>query len=699
MNTTVTGRRRASTTGGARADGLRPDIQGLRAIAVTAVLVFHVAPGALPGGYVGVDVFFVISGFLITLHLLSRPPAGLRDLAGFWSRRIRRLLPASLLVLATTLCASRLVAPETQWENTARQTRAAAAYFVNWLLAHDAVDYLAADNLPTPVQHFWSLSVEEQFYFVWPVLILAAAWLARRRGWHPNPTIGGALLLVVAASFWFSVSETANNPAAAYFVTPTRMWELGVGGLVAVWATRGRLVPAPVAAPLAWAGLAAIAFTCWQYSSATPFPGYQAALPVCATAAVIAARSDGAGSPTQILRLRPVQWLGDVSYAVYLWHWPLVVLVPYVSGGSIGALDGATIIVTTLILAALTKTYVEDPFRRASWGVPLRKPYVLAAVGMAVVMGLASLQLVETRHRSEEAADRVRTALADGGPCFGAAALDAGRSCPRTPAADVVPTPAQAATDKSDLYDVKDGKDCRAKAPKYEHVTCTFGDRRSRTTIVLAGNSHAGQWLPTLQVLAKAHGWRIRTHVASQCSLLKTDQAFPSPGNARRCNAWVRRTTNAVLRERPALVVISNRLDLPAAGHEMASSGPAYAEGFRQVVDTWRKGGLKVLSIRDTPAPPFRIPDCLSQHGLYSPRCNGSLEDWKAMDPSGSVIAAMADPNVRQLDLTSHICADGTCTGVTGGIITWFDASHLTATYARTLAPYLEQPLTELIRR
>ena len=209
----------------------RTDIQALRAVAVSLVFAYHLWTDHLTGGFIGVDVFFVISGFLISSHLLRMPPRSVPDLITFWARRVKRLLPASLLVLAVTFVASRLVAPETQWATTAKQAGAAALYVVNWLLAADSVDYLAAESAPAPVQHFWSLSVEEQFYFVWPLLIGLLAWWATRRGRTRTVVIG--LGVVVAASLATSVCQTATAPAEAYFVTPTRAWEFALGGVAA----------------------------------------------------------------------------------------------------------------------------------------------------------------------------------------------------------------------------------------------------------------------------------------------------------------------------------------------------------------------------------------------------------------------------------------------------------------------------------
>ncbi|MFP5283458.1 MAG: acyltransferase family protein, partial [Actinomycetes bacterium] len=387
----------APTTGPSRTL-LRTDVQGLRALAVSLVFVYHLWPGRIPGGYIGVDVFFVISGFLITSHLLAHPPRSLPDLSAFWSRRARRLLPASLLVLAVTLVASRLVAPETEWAGTARQAGGAAVYVVNWLLAADSVDYLASENAPSPVQHFWSLSVEEQFYFVWPVLILGLVAWAVRRQWRPQTVIRVGLGAVVLVSLAYSVYATAVSPDRAYFVTPTRAWEFGVGGLLAAvlplvgGTDRGGPVPLPrpVRSGMAWLGLAAIAAAAVGYSAATPFPGWQAALPVLGTAAVIAAMPAGRARGVDRMLAQPwVQWLGDRSYSIYLWHWPLIVLMPALLGRDLGIFDEVNVVLATLLLATLTKRFVEDPFRTAVWARPPRRVFAAAAAGMAVVLLLA----------------------------------------------------------------------------------------------------------------------------------------------------------------------------------------------------------------------------------------------------------------------------------------------------------------------
>ena len=679
---------------------VRTDIQGLRAIAVSLVLVYHLVPKSLTGGFVGVDVFFVISGFLITLHLLEHIPTHPRDLFAFWSRRIRRLLPASLLVLAATLAASRLLAPETQWANTARQTRAATLYVVNWLLAGNAVDYLAAENAASPVQHFWSLSVEEQFYFVWPILILVLAATARMLRRRPVPFVLGGLLVVVVASLAYSIHLTATNPAAAYFVTPTRVWELGIGALLATFTLLrpGRLRSA-FATPLALLGLGAVAWSAATYTGTTPFPGWQAGIPVLGTAAVIAARSEsGLGSPGHLLALRPVQWMGDVSYSVYLWHWPLVVLVPQTTGRDLTWTDRGSILLATLALAAITKALVEDRFRGAAWAVPLPKPFLIAVVAMSLVVAGAGVQLTEVRHRTERAQQAVKRGLEGNSPCFGARALEHPADCAEVPYDAIVPAPINAADDKSDAYKIQgNGHDCWSYVPRFVDKPCSFGPGKSTVTVALVGNSHAGQWLPALQKIAAEHDIRIVTMLASRCALSDLRQQFDTAAHATACLDWVHRTTAKIARIRPDAVVMTNRISVPAEGRTFDASLDLYAAGYASILRRWSAARIPTLVLRDTPAPGVLIPDCVASHRDDVALCDGPRKNWASPDLEKRVVTSIGDPRIRYADLTDHICGPVTCTAVTGGVITYFDGSHLTATYAATLAPYLFPPLAALL--
>ncbi|MGI8458879.1 MAG: acyltransferase family protein [Propionibacteriaceae bacterium] len=688
--------------------GLRTDIEGLRALAVGLVVVYHLWPGAVPGGFVGVDVFFVISGFLITSHLLTTPPRHWRDLTAFWSRRIRRLLPASLTVLTASLLASRLLAPETQWAHTARQIRAAALFVVNWRLAGDAVDYSAADAAASPVQHFWSLSVEEQFYLVWPLLIGLAILLAVRVGVPELRAVRLVLVALVVGSLTYSVFLTIHDPAQAYFVTPTRIWELGIGALLAAtllnvrWRLSSRR-PGPQRLRIAvtWMGLLAIVVAAVAYSSTTPFPGSRALLPVLGAAAVIATGDPrGAGAPGAVLALRPVQWVGGVSYAVYLWHWPLMIALPYVKGDSLGELDRVTIVAVTMVLAGATKRFVEDPFRTRRvqrWW----RPFVAAGLAIVLLVGLSTVQLVEVGKRQADQDARVATALAVGGTCFGAAALDDGARCPETPVDALVPAVGQAPLDQYDTaHQLRGNNTCWASEPRYDVRTCEFGDPRSDVHVAVVGNSHAAQWLGALEDIADRRGWRLTVMVAHSCAMIDARQSFATGEQTRGCQRWVTSVRDRVAAGDFDLVVLSNKVSARPPGRSRAESLPELTAGYQQVLGSWLRSGTPVVAIRDTAEPARtigRVPECLERHPDEPRACGGTRTDWLLPDPVVAAVAATDDRRVRLVDLSDHLCEPDYCAPAVGGVVVYSDFSHLTTTYARTLAPYLDGPLTQAL--
>ena len=679
----------------------RPDIQGLRAVAVGLVVLYHVWPNRLSGGFVGVDVFFVISGFLITSHLWTRPPRSARDLADFWARRARRLLPASLLVLAVTAVATRLVAPETQWGPTAREIIASALYVQNWQLASTSVDYLLAEAAASPVQHFWSLSVEEQFYFVWPVLILIMGVLAARTGLSLRVVVGSGLALVTVASLAYSVHATATEPGAAYFITPARVWELAAGGLLAV-AVTGRSTSGGAGGArigLAWLGYAAIGLTAIGYSAATPFPGWAALVPVAGAVAVIAAAApEGRFGPGRVLNRRPVQLLGDWSYSVYLWHWPLIVLLPHVSGGRLGLLDKLGVLVLSVVLAAVTKRLVEDRYRGGRGGVSLRRTFAAAAAGMALVLAVSGVQLAEVSARESQArADLVR-AISGGDPCFGAAAMAPGATCERTQGGDVVPAPAHALEDRSEAYD----HNCFTSAPFTELRQCVFGDPDGDVSVALVGNSHAGHWLPAIQLIAEQRSWKITTFLASECTISTTPVQWDSESKQTGCLDRSDRVVEQTTRGNYDLVVVSERNGRPAVGRDAAGSYGEWLKGYRGPVAAWSAADVPVLVLHDTATPGATlksVPDCIAANSDDFAECSGPRDEWVPQDPLVQVAQEQGDDDIMAVDLNDMLCEKGTCQGVIGGVLVYYDASHLTSTFSRTLAPYLEPALLEVLAR
>ncbi len=362
---------------------LRRDIQALRAVAVLLVVVDHFWPsGLLAGGYVGVDLFFVVSGYLITGHLVRElTGTGRVALGRFYARRALRLLPAAALVTVVSAALVALWLPQGAWTRTAVEGAGSALYVQNWLMALSTLSEAAAAAGPTPFQHYWSLSVEEQFYLLWPGLLLAVAAGAVRTGrGDPRRRLLVAVAAVSAVSFAVGVVHTELSSQTAYFATWTRVWEFGVGALVALGAgvPRGpRTARAAVAA--GWAGVAA----CAVLYRGVEFPGVGALVPVLAAAAILAGgqAADRTG-PELLTDRRVVQGIGNASYSVYLWHWPLVLVLPHALGREPGHAERALLVLGVLLLAAATRRWVELPGTR--WRAPRTRPARAAAVAAAL---------------------------------------------------------------------------------------------------------------------------------------------------------------------------------------------------------------------------------------------------------------------------------------------------------------------------
>ena len=676
--------------------GFRADIQGLRALAVGMVLLYHLWPAHFRGGFAGVDVFFVISGFLITSHLIKTPPRSWADVAKFWARRIRRLLPASLLVLFLVGIATFLVAPQSIWADTGRQILSAGLYVVNWDFAISSVDYLAADNAPSPVQHFWSLSVEEQFYFVWPMIIGLAFLIGTKLG-RSKLAVGLTVVAIFLASFVFSVWYTTSEPAMAYFVTPTRMWELAAGGLVAVFVLYVRPERLPFSSLLGWIGLAGIVAGAFLIRADMPFPGYVALVPVVSTALVILADSRGRASVLPILSLRPIRFLGDISYSVYLWHWPLIVLVPYLSAKlgrseSLGVIDNIAIILVSILAAWASTTWVENRFRKTALLSSSRKTFAFAGLAMALVAALGLSQMVVADKIVEQNEDKLQSELADPDACLGAAVLlpDA-KDNPHCDDKDTLQMePAAAKKDKSKAY--ADG--CWASAPYADRPECTYGDGSKH--VALVGNSHAGHWLPTLERLADENDLTITTFLASNCSLSTLPQELSTEEDTKGCQDYsdwvVERTTEGGF----DAVVTSERQSTPLQGMGWDETEEKAPEGHRPILQSWVDAKLDVVVIRDTPYPggaDINVPDCVAKHEDNPEECSGTPEEWHWMDPLAASAKTIDSKRMSIIYPQDWLCPEGRCEPVIGGVITYFDTAHITATYAQTLAPQLNASL------
>ncbi len=670
--------------------GFRPDVEGLRAVAVLAVLLYHAGVPFAGGGYVGVDVFFVISGFLITgLLVRELEKTGTLSLARFYSRRAKRLLPLTVVVLAVVAVLSRLLFDPVRMEEVSIGIVAAGLYFMNWLLAARAADYFAAGLEASPVQHFWTLAVEEQFYLVWPVLILAAAWWGRRAGLGLRPVLAAAFAAVVLSSLAYGVYSTQTQAGAAYFSTLTRGWELALGGLLAlVPASRFGRLPRAAAGVMSAAGLAAIAFATVRFDDDTLFPGHAALVPTLGTAAIIAAGlATTTAGPSRLLTLGPVRHVGRISYSWYLWHWPPLVFAAAI-WGELSPLEGVAVLAVSYVPALLTNRLVEKPFLRSeTLSRYPRKALALGGACTACSVALGLLLLAATPAVPEAPENEVA----------GAAALRGGYS-PQKSAEAVHPTPREA--EKKDNRPRMYADGCHLDLEETRSPDCVYGNPSSGTTVVLFGDSHAMQWFPALEELAKERDWRLLGFSKSACP--PADIKVYSTGlrrEYRECEEWRGRTLERIVqKENPDLVVTSmlNRYRAREDGKGLPdkASNEAVVEGYASTLKKLRSTGAPVAVIEDVPSPDKDIPECVS-------RSLGRLQDCAfprgvALDqPRVNAEAAERVEGASLIDPTSVVCPEKTCPAVIGDALVYRNGAHLTRTYVNTLAPWLGERLPE----
>ncbi|MEN1925983.1 acyltransferase family protein [Luteimonas sp. MJ293] len=642
---------------------IRGDIQGLRAVAVLLVLIYHVWPSALPGGYIGVDVFFVISGYLIVGSLVKElEREGKVSLLNFYRRRAKRLMPAALAVLGAVLVATILWLPQARWEDTLFQVVSSALYVQNWYLSWSSVDYLAAENAPSPVLHYWSLSIEEQFYILWPIVMVVVGWILTRLKLPVRTVVGWVLVTVFSASFISSIVITAESPPQAYFFSHTRFWEIALGGLIATWLPDLKLSHS-VRATLFAVGLALVLVAGFTYGGVA-FPGWLALLPVAGTGLILIAGAFSVGH-FKGLDAPPLRYVGDISYSLYLWHWPIIVF--YIAWkGDVTVASGLGIILITFFVSHLSYRYIEERFRHRSVTLSMG-PLASGFAGAAVVAGCSLLLYagVVSTARPEAAS---RDAVTNDYP--GPAALVDGAKVP----ADVplLPAPAHLLRDRSVVYD----SGCHQNLRSAEVSTCVLGREDGKFTVAVVGSSHSVNWLPAIDLLGRRNDWRVVSITKSACGFQNNDPQA--------CRSW-HENVAAYLRE--------NTPDLVVVGESVGQSDNSKAQ--EQIASRLEKIiqlGVPVIAISPTPRLEKAPADCL-------PHRVGECEvSWDiAMRVNAFALAQQKLDNLYVVDMTDAICRPPTCGAVVGNLVVFRDRHHLTATYSRALAPYLQARIAELL--
>jgi peptidoglycan/LPS O-acetylase OafA/YrhL len=657
-----------------------PEIQVLRAVAVMLVVIYHYWPRVLTGGYVGVDAFFVISGYLITSHLFREADrTGTVKLWAFYARRARRLLPASIAVLLFVAAGTVRLLPTDLWASTAHEVTASAFYVQNLWLASKAVTYSASNDVASPVTHYWSLSAEEQFYLVWPGLIIVSCLVARRwlRG-RTTTTVGFTLLAVTLGSFAFSVWATQAHRAAAYFITPTRAWEFGAGALVVL--LMRRWAPAlGFARWLRWLGIAGLLSSAVLYSNATAFPGYAAALPVLATAAIIVAGDTGPGDPTdRVFRLRWVQWLGDISYSMYLWHWPLWVFAPYVLRHNLGSPELVALLLICVLISWLSKEFIEDATRY--WPRLRATPRAtLTAAGVAMLV-IALVSGLQVRVAGIEQ-DRVAALLADvsGRPCFGAPAMENRARCPDA----VTALPLVAVTKADAPWTPEPG--CRGTGSNPSALICYWGKGTPSRVVALIGDSHAEHWRGALHRIAKAKNWQVIEMFAGGCPATYarsvTFEKRSRDGND--CRNWTIKATARLRALAPDDIITTAYVQQNV--FQPKDSGPA---GFQNVWREWLHFS-RVTVLRDTPTTDNRNgPQCLAVNAGKPQQCSNSRS--RVLIDDDMMRAARSMPGqVNLVDLSDYFCDARRCYAVIGGASVYYDYDHMSMQFSGSLGAAL----------
>ena len=608
-----------------------PQIQGLRALAALLVTIFHAK--FVSGGFIGVDIFYVISGYLITgLILREIENSGTLNLRLFYQRRIKRLLPTSVFVLFATAIVGYFVLPAITRDALGRDLFAAATYVSNYLFAWWENDYQNLDATPSPFIHYWSLAVEEQFYVIWPILILILSRFGKKAVLYG---VGA----ITAASLILSIQQTQTSPIWAFYSLPTRAWELGIGALLlfiptSLW--KSRFLP--------WLGAIGLAVATLIFDDNTAFPGVNALLPVISTAILIGSISQWPRFFNDLSNNRISQWLGAISYPLYLWHWPALVLPSSALGRPLSINERMICILVTILLAHLTSKYIEQPLRHKN------------IAGKKVFLFFVSTTLIS---------------------------LGAGLAISST-ATSVISIKG---TDyKFDLVDVMkkpsiyiDG--CHVNYGEPESGDCTYGDINSKTTIVLYGDSHAAQWFPALEALANERGFKLVSLTKSACPSVDVPRDDRGAFKAVDCNQWRANSIARIQELAPKAVIMSN-FQYFTPPSKYPDRNKWWSDGQTRLLSSLRGSSDHLVYINDTPHPSRDIPNCLASRNSSS--CD-STEKTPVKIISG----------FEKIDPTPWLCTD-ICPAFLDGYVVYRDASHLTVDAALALKEQLEAALVAL---
>ena len=608
-----------------------PQIQALRALAAGLVLIYHAK--WFDGGYIGVDIFYVISGFLITGILVRELDAkGRISLGAFYARRTKRLLPASFVVVIVTGVTALILLPVSMRQTLGKDLIAAATYISNFLFALWENDYQNLNSTPSPYIHFWSLAVEEQFYIFWPLFIFILFRIGKHRA-----VIYGVLATFVG-SFLFSLYLTERAPIWAFYILPTRAWELAAGALLVFLPELKKFRPL-----FALIAFVTICFATYLFDEATPFPGIAALAPVIATIFLLASRSQWPPIINLIAQSRVTQWLGAISYPLYLWHWPALVMPAIYMGSDLNLVQTVLLLGLTVLLAGLTHRYVETPMRNATMSNRRVLRLAVVATILSIVLGLSTYSQYSNN------------VSIGGGTTY---SLDEVRSKP-----------------------INNIDGCHIHIRQTVSPRCEYGDISSKKTIVLYGDSHAAQWLPALDLIGKKRGIKIVSLTKSACPSAEVIKELSSQYDVDDCQAFRDSSVARINRIKPLAVILTGMQPFTAP-YSDEDARPWWLAGETKVFNRIKSATQFPIYLTDTPLPQVDIPDCL-------------VAGRGAACDTARPIADEVAPGLIPINPTPWLCTD-TCPAVVDRIIAYRDKSHLTVLMSKHLSRELEIALDRL---
>lgn len=691
----------------------RTDIEGLRAIAVLAVLLFHAGVPGLDGGYVGVDVFFVVSGFLITSLLVAeKTNTGKVSLGAFYARRARRILPVSALVAVATLIASWIWLEPLRLRSLSDDVLAVALFSSNFVFANRGADYLQSALPPSPLQHYWSLAVEEQFYVVWPALVmLVCLGIGTRTLRNIRLRVGITAAVAAVASFAACMALMNSSQPWAFFSPHTRAFELAIGALVAVVPIGASITVIRMNAFLAWCGLAGIIATVVMFSETTTFPGPWALAPVIATAFLLRGGNATSWAPEALLRVSPMQWLGSRSYSAYLWHWPVLIIAAAALEKDLSVFEGLICLMISLALSEFSFRFVENPVRLNHNIVGFRAT-VLAVSLIAVVSGSAVLAQNNQPSLSGGWSATAPTLITESSTTIesnvSTTTIPVKPELPgQSPPVDAIvqamtatglpsnitPSLQGAISDMPTIY----SNNCHASFSAIQPKNCVYGDPTSSTVIGLYGDSHAAQWFPAFEKMAIKRSWKLIIYTKRGCPPADIPTYSKVLGKVyKECAPWRENVLKQMVADGVQTVFIAHFDRLLSASTRVPMWQKEWRTGLQSTIDQLTAKGITPVLMEDTPYPGQDVPTCLSRHYTNVQLCNPVISS-AYRDDMHQMLEDFDAANVHVLWTRHWFCTDAGCPTVVGNLLVYRDDNHMSVTFASFIAPLLDAAVVDLV--